>query len=628
MHIRRMARPSRRGFIWLAAALAGLPEIGGRLVAQAVPGAVPLDQMVVSATRTPTPADQVGSSVSVISEATLAREQITTLSGALDGAAGVSIAPSGAPGASASLFLRGANSDQTLFLVDGIRMSGANTDYAVFLGGAAALPSDTIAIDRGPQSSLYGGEAVGGVIDIETQPGHGAPSGMAEVTAGSFGTIEGLVNAQGQRGAWDWNVSAQHQNTDNQRPNNHFSGTTYALRLDRRVGDRVTLGMTGRGFFSLYGDPGDRFTNDPDNHDREQNQLATVFADYTISPYWSGRLTLGGQDRRFVSVNPTPGQPTETTVVTNRRAVLDWQNTFVPAAGHRLTAGLTAEHSHTRNNGFGDIDQGQNLLAFFAQDEWTPTDRLFLTAGLRSDDHDTFGRVTTGRATAAWLVLPRRLKLRASYGTGFQAPSFLDLYGQNAYYVGNPRLAPERVRGWDAGFDLYLAGGTGTVSATWFQDSFRDLIIDNFSVFPATTANVDAARTQGLELSATKHLKGQWDARVAYTYLEAEDLTQHTRLLRRPRHTLSVEIWTNLGHGFSLGGGVLYVADRMDVDARTFATIKAPNYSVARLYGAWKVSPRTTIKVRIENLFDEHYEPVDGYPALGARVLAGLETRF
>lgn len=628
MHFPTTARPARPGSLWLAAALAWLPFTGGRLAAQAVPGAVPLNQLVVTATRTPTPAEQVGSSISFVSGATLAREQIDTLDGALGGVPGMVLAPSGAPGATTSLFLRGANSDQVLFLVDGIRMSDANTDYAVFLGGAAALPSDAMEIDRGPESSLYGGEAVGGVVSIRTQAGTGAPSTTAEVDGGSFGSVNALVHAQGARGPWAYNLSAEHQRTDNQRPNNRFAATTYALRLDRRLSRQFAMGFTWRGFLGRYGDPGDRLTNDPDNRDREQNQLATLFATYTISPAWSGRLTLGGQDRRFVSVNPTPGQPTQVTDVANRRVVLDWQNTFVPAAGHRLTAGLTAERSQTRNDGFGNIDRRQNLLAFFAQDEWTPVDNVFLTAGLRSDDHDTFGRVTTGRMTAAWLAVPRRVKLRASYGTGFQAPSFLDLYGQSAYYVGNPNLVPEKVEGWDAGIDVYLPHDSGTVSATWFEDRFRNLIVYDFSVFPATTANVDAARTRGLELAATRQLAGVWTARVAYTYLEADNLTEHTRLLRRPRHTLSADAWRKLGHGFSLGAGVQYVAGRQDVDAQTYATINAKDYAVARLYAAWAITTRTTFKARVENLFDAHYEPVNGYPALGARFFVGLETRF
>ena len=172
------------------------------------------------------------------------------------------------------------------------------------------------------------------------------------------------------------------------------------------------------------------------------------------------------------------------TVVKNRRGVFDWQNTFTGLERHRITAGLTAEANHTRNTGFGDINKKQTLFAVFAQDEFTPVEDLYLTAGVRNDDYDTFGHATTGRVTAAWLVANRSLKFRASGSTAFRSPSFLDLYGQSAFYVGNPNLRPEEARGWDAGVDYYLPAKRGTLSATWFETDYDDLIAFDFSASP------------------------------------------------------------------------------------------------------------------------------------------------
>ena len=589
---------------------------------------VPLEQVVVTATRTPESVAALGSSVDVLTGGDLARQQVGSLAAALGESAGVPLFANGAPGAATSVFLRGANSNQTLFLVDGIRLNDPNTDYAVTLGGASVSVADRLEIARGPQSTLYGGEALGGVVALSLRKGEGAPSGTIGVEGGSFGTIRGAASAQGARDAWAYDVSLSGGHTDNQRPNNRFEGTTLAARLDRQVGGGLALGATVRWFTSRYGSPGDRFTNDPDNVDREQNALATVFADYTVSPEWSGRVVIGGQDRRLVSTNPSPGQPTQVTTVVNRRGVLDWQNTVVLGAGNRLTAGLTAERNRTRNDGFGDINRAENLLAFFAEDEWSPAAGVHLTGGLRSEDHDTFGRATTGRATGAWRPAEGRLKLRASYGTGFRSPGFLDLYGRSAFYAGNPNLRPERARGWDAGVDLYLQPHDATLSATWFNTDYRDLIEYDFSVFPGTTINVDRARTRGLELSARARAAGKWQARLAYTYLEAEDLTTQTRLLRRPRHLLAAEAWRDLGGGFSLGAGVRAVAGRQDVDAQTFATVDAPDFAVARVFAAWVASDRLTVKVHAENVLRRHYEEINGYPALGTGVFGGAEWRF
>jgi vitamin B12 transporter len=598
-------------------------------LAPAQPGAtVQLPALVTTATRTLAEAETIGSAVELISAADLARRQVSSFGGALGAATGAPLFASGAMGAASSLFLRGANSNQTLFLVDGVRLNDPNTDYQLFLGGACVSACDSLEIAHGPQSTLYGGEAVGGVVSLRAQRGAGAPAGQVSFEAGSFGTAQGAIAAQGERGATAWNFSAQGGHTDNERANNSFDSTNVTLRLDRRVSDRMSVGGTARWFHGAYGDPGDRFTDDPDNGEREDNVLATVFADVKPAPAWTARIVFAGQDRRFVSENPHTNGSTQVTVVKNRRGVLDAQSTFTGWERHRVTAGVTAEANHTRNTGFGDIDRKQKLLAVFVQDEFSPSDDVYLTAGLRDDDFDTFGRAMTGRATAAWLVARRALKLRASYGTAFRSPSFLDLYGKSAFYAGNPNLRPERARGWDAGVDWYVANRRGTVSATWFETRFHDLIAFDFAAFPSTVRNIEEAQTRGVELAAQFSVAGSFEARASYTYLEAENLTQRARLLRRPRHGGTVDVWREFGGGLSAGAGVSFAAQREDVDAQTFATIDAEDYTVVRVYGAWRASERLAFKGRVENLLNENYEEVNGYPALGVGAFAGVEWKF
>ena len=590
----------------------------------------PLPAYVFSATRTPAALTTTGSYVDLISAADLARMQLNSLQSALGGIPGAPAFSSGARGAITSLFLRGSNSNQTLFLADGIRMNDPNTDYQVFLGGACAGACDSLEVAHGPQSTLYGGEAMGGVISLNAQRGQGTGTGLVSVEAGSFGTVQGALSAQGVDGQSAYNFSAAGGTTQNDRPNNDFNSATTALRLDHRLSDQVAIGLTYRGFFGTYGSPGATVgygANDPDNTEKERNQLATVFVNFTPSATFGSRVVLGGQDRRFESISPGPFG-TSTTLVKNRRAVLDWQNTLQFSDQHKVTAGLTAEKNHTINTGFGHIDKRQQLLAFFAQDEWTPVNHFYLTGGLRSDDFDTFGRATTGRVTAAWLSADSRWKIRSSYGTAFRAPSFLDLYGQESYYVGNPNLKPEKAAGWDAGVDYFVPGNRGTLSATWFDTRYRNLIVYDFGVFPGTTANVEKARTQGLELAGKFTLPGAIEVRAAYTYLEADNLSQGIRLLRRPRNSGSLDVYHDLGNAFSLGAGLVVVAGRKDVNAATFATIDGEDYSVVRLYAAWKATSRITVKARIENLLNEKYEQVNGYPQPGVGAFGGVEYKF
>ena len=620
----RIPAPSLRRCFLLAGFLPAL-------VASAQTSAAPaeLEPYAISATRSRAAVTTLGTAVDVLSAADLARQQRSSLRDALGLIPGAPVLSSGASGAVSSLFLRGANSNQTLFLVDGIRFNDPNADYFVALGGLCLGGCDNLEVAHGPQSTLYGGEAVGGVVALTAQRGGGPRRGAVSFEAGSFGTVQGALAVQGGDAKSAYTFSAAGGHTDNDRANNDFDSASYVLRVDRKISDVIAVGATWRGFNGIYGSPGAAIgwgANDPDNEERESNQLATVFADFTHSPALRSRATVGGQYRRYVSESPD-SFGTTTTVIKNRRAVLDWQTTWTANERHRVTGGFTAEANDTRNTGFGNIDESQSLYAFFVQEEFTPVENVFLTAGLRSDDFDTFGRATTGRATAAWLTANKALKLRASYGTGFRSPSFLDLYGRSAYYVGNPNLKAEKARGWDAGADYYLVDGRGTLSVTWFEQRYDNLIVYDFAVFPSTVANVEKARSRGVELAAKVRLPGAIEARVAYTYLEAENDTQGTRLLRRPRNSGSLDLWRDFGT-WNIGATLTAVAGREDVDAVTYGTIDGEDYAVVRVYAAWSLTKQLTLKARVENALDERYEQVHGYPQPSAGAFAGVEWKF
>lgn len=620
------ARSARR-FVVISAALLALSALHAQTEPQQ------LEEYVTTATRTPEAAQTIGSSVDVITADDLAQSQINSVAAALGTISGAPLFSSGARGALTSLFLRGANSDQTLFLVDGIRLNDPNTDYQVFLGGASLGAGDRIEIARGPQSTLYGADAIGGVISLTAARGEGAPTSDVALEAGSFDTIDAAVASQGTQGPSAWNFSASGGHTDNDRPNNRFDSANAALRLDRQVNDQVGIGGTLRWFHSDFGSPGDKYTNDPNNRETESNLLATVFVDAKLGSDWTARATLGAQDRRYVDQTPAPNPPwggaSAVDAVTNRRGVVDAQTTYSGLAQNRVTIGTTDELEYTRNTGFGAVDHHQRLLAFFAEDEIHPFQNVYATAGIRNDDFDTFGRATTGRGTIAWLPIPNALKLRASYGTGFRAPSFLELYGQDPYYVGNPALKSEHSRGTDAGIDYYLPQHRGTLSATWFETDTTNLIAYNFVAFPSTTLNLGRTRTQGVELGARATLPAGIEALLNYTYLDAQQLLPvgHARLLRRPQHQISADAHRAFG-AVGVGAGLQYVGRRDDVDALTYAAVTDGGFTVVRVYAAWQATPALAVKARVENVFDRHYEAVNGYPTLGAGAYGSVEWKF
>lgn len=592
-----------------------------------------LDELVVTATRTPVALAQMASAADVVSAADLDRRQQSSLLNALGTAPGLPTATSGQGGAATSLFTRGSNSNHTLFLIDGVRFNDANTDYFNLLGGLTLGANERVEIVRGPQSPLHGGTALGGVVALDQIRGCGPASGRVVAEAGSHGTAQAGVSAQGAEGVGSYTFSAAGGRTDNERADNAFERGNFALRLDRDLTNAARIGATVRGFRGLYESPGDRFTNDPNNTERESLVLTTVFAEIEPTEHWFIRATLAGQWREQQSSNPLPNPnafgPPGVATTTNDRALFDTQATWSGWTRHRVTFGTTLERATTVSDGFGAIDEAQTLLAFFAQDEITLRDDLFLTLGLRSDDHDTFGRATTGRASLAWIAAPDALKLRTSYGTAFRPPSFLDLYGTSSFYVGNPDLEPEESKGWDAGFDYTLPGKRGLLSVTWFVNRFTNLINFDGTVFPSTVRNVGKARTYGVETSLKVDLGASTRLALAHTWLEAEDESADARLLRRPRNTLVADLNHDLTGRVNIGAGVSWVVDREDVlPVFPFARVDAEDYVVARFYGRYALAENVGLRIRVENAFDERYESVNGFPSPGVAVYGGIDWSF
>jgi len=588
-----------------------------------------LSPYVTVATRAPHSQRTLGTVVDVITPAEAQRRQLTTFGDVLGQVVGAPIVSTGGAGGINSIFLRGTNSNQTLFLVDGIRMSDPNTDYNAFLGGAAIGGGDTIEIARGPQSTLYGADAIGGVVSLRAERGTAAQSvSRVGLEAGTFKSVGGYFHSQGETGGVAYNASVRGAHTDNERANNNFDSVNVSARIDIEVDPSIDVGATIRWFNGDYESPGDRFDPTPDEENKEQNFLGTLFSEFRGSERFTSRVTLGGQSRRFVADKAGATDY----VVKNRRLVLDWQNIYLACADTlKITAGVTGENLHTKSSGYGNINKHQDLLAFYINQEFHPVENFYLTGGLRHDDYDSFGEKTTGRVSSAVLFAQKTLKLRGSYGTGFRAPSFLDLYGVAGGmfpYQGNPNLKPESARGWDAGVDYYLPGDRGVIGVTYFENRITDLIALDFASSPWTTYNVDRARTRGVEVKGDVMLAERTRGQLGYTYLDAQNRSNDTRLIRRPRHAVTADLGQDFGNGLNVGVGVRWIADRQDLNAQTFATFNAEDVTTLRVYVSYAVTEQLTLRLRVENALDERYEEVHGYPSLGTGTFFGIDWKF
>lgn len=571
---------------------------------------VNLPAYVVSATRTPQDAQFTTSSVDVLPMLRLDLAQVSGLGTALGTIPGVNIVNTGATGGQTSVFIRGSSSTQTLFVVDGIPMNSRSAQYNNFLGSADLAGIDRVEVLRGPQSTLYGSSAMGGVIFIDSTRGCGAPTGSVSTTFGSFDTLGASAAVSGGTRTLGYSASLGRFHTDNEKPHNGFDAWSYSTRVEGTPTPDLLVGATFRG---QQGDSEQYLYGNADV--AADNHLSTVYAQWSQNKDFATRLTAGQQQRRYTYVSASASE------IRDRRDIVDWQNTWYDFEGAEIVAGASLERDHHSSDGVGTTaDNSAGYLSTTVHPSKTST----VNAGVRYDDFETFGSAWTWRTGASWL--PRAgTKLHASIGSGFCAPSDDDRDGNPAWgMMPNLDLKAERSTGWDAGVDQKLFGEIANLSVTYFQTRYRDRLV--YVSDPATwigrMENVTRAKSSGVETAVTVAFAKGVRGRLAYTYLEARDTTADTRLARQPRHTLDAEVTAQPLECWTVGAGLRVVASRVD----TYAPLE--DYSTVRLFTSYEVRKNLLLKVRLENALNEEYQETTGYDALPFRTFGGIEWKF
>ncbi|MGH7995503.1 MAG: TonB-dependent receptor plug domain-containing protein [Opitutaceae bacterium] len=608
----RLLRVSKLALLAAAAVVGAEAQMGDPL-AQA--------PVVAAATLRPESAGTLGTEVALATGADIAGLDTASLPFVLGTLPGVSVFPSGRAGAPISLLLRGGNPEQTLVMVDGIRFSDPNLGYGAFLGAWRTGPADRIEVAYGPQSALYGADAVGGVVSLQAQKGAGPMSGTIAADAGSFGTVEGSDSVQGVSDGWAYDAALAGGSTGNGQPDNTWQGGNLTLRLDRALTPNLSIGATLRGLRDDYGDPDEVDSPDPFQED-ERDLLGTVFADIRASDNFAAHVTVGAVDHEL-ETSASDGVAAER----DRRVVASGELTVRLTESNHLVAGIDAEDEGLADTALGVDAPRQRLFAAFAEDEWQPMDGVNFTGSFRRDDDFGEDTANSGRATLSWLGLGKEVKLRASYGTGFAAPSLAELYGRGSLFEGNPDLRPETSAGWDVGFDAYLPQNQ-TLSVTYFRTDTRDLIAGDDSGASPAFVNLPSTRVEGAEAAVRTMWAGAFHAKLAYTVLKETDLSATALMLLRPDQSVALELWLDSGTGWTFGVDGNYVGKRADIDARSLALVTDPNYTIVRAYFRRRVNARLSISVRVENALQRTYSPLNGYPALGRGFFGGAEWRF
>jgi len=590
---------------------------------------VQLDKYVVSASRTPQDPKYVSSSVTVLPLEELATAQVSDLSTALKQAPGVTVVGYGGSGSASTVYIRGGSNNQTLVVVDGVRMSSRQTDFMGrgIVGNTGIGGFQRIEILRGPQGTLYGSSAMGGVIVMETARGCGATAGVLTVGGGSFQTAYGQAGVQGGTKNFGYTASLGYGSTANYRPDNDSKHWNYATRLEGKPTESLLVGITFRGVQDRYEEPGSISYKAPGAVD-SNGYLASAYAEFSAGDVFKSRLTTGWHQSDYFWLDLSGSPWAANAYYRNTRNVLDWQNTWTPSATVTVVAGVNADKSFYTYKGSPPVGVlKDDAHGVYLSSDLHLVDQLSITAGLRYDHFKTSGNATTGRLGSAWRVENTDTKFRATVGTGFSAPGMTERFGQAPWYAENASLRPEKSTGWDVGVDQSLLEGDLTIEATYFQNKFHDMIVANpvVGLRPFQYQNIARARTEGVEFAASAKLTHSLKLRVASTYLDVYDTTgtQPARVAYKPRKSGDADLQWQATCAWTMGTGVHYVADRM----RT-ATDRISDYSTVRLYTSYEVVKNLTLKLRVENAFDHNYEEIYGYPALSRGVFGGVEWRF
>jgi vitamin B12 transporter len=602
-------------------------------------------------------AETVGNAVTVVSGEDLRRQQIRNAADALRSLPGVAVNRQGGVGNLTQVRIRGAEANHTLVLIDGI-VANNTADGEFDFSNLSAEEIERIEIIRGPMSSLYGSNAVGGVVNIVSRRGQGPLTATLQTETGSFASKDVVARLSGGSDkanlalAYQWrqtqgfNIAPVGDEQDGSRL------STFALRAGARLMDNMSLDVTlrnsekraDRDGFGDFSAPAGSLAQAFDDRSTLSNSVFLAGANLKWDTF-NGSLshefkanyngtTTADTDRTFFSNTKNISQA-------NSFAYLGTLRLDTPAiwGKHSLSALLeTDDERFTPEGSFADgRTRERGRLAFAGEWRSTLANRLFLTAGIRRDDNDNFQDFTTWR-TALSLPLPELgVRPHASTGTAVKLPTMFEQFGTDQFFLPNPNLRPEQSFGWDAGLEFSWLGGRVTLDVTYFHANLTDKI-DGFvatakpGVFTAVNLLGESTR-QGVEIASRLRLAQHLTWGAAYTYTDARN-PDGEQEVRRPPHAAR----TDLSYGFAGGRGsanlaVIYNGSMEDIGfVLPFFTpqprLTLPAYWLVNATVSYKLQPGLELFGRVENLLDQHYQESFGFAAAPLAAFAGVKLTF
>lgn len=607
------------------------------------------DEIVVTANREARPVDTVGQAVTVLDLATIEQRQAVVVSDLLRQTPGVTVTRNGGIGTSTSVNIRGADSDQTVALIDGVKLNdpsspGGGFNFGNLLVGNIAR----IEVLRGAQSVLWGSQAIGGVVNLITRQPTEELAVNVRGEGGSFGTGQGFANISGKAGPVSASIGGGFLTTDGisaYAPGREADGyRNYGANGSVSVALAEGVSVDVRGFYSngrteIDGFPAPSFSfgDTREVGDAEQWTGYTGLNAALFDGRFRNRVGYAHTSSNRTNTDPD-GTPTETFRGKGRNDRFDYQGSFDVTDAVFATFGVEREVSRFTTSSYGGpATTGRaRLFGVYGQLAVTPIENLTLTGGVRHDDHNVFGGATVFAGSGVWSPNGGNTLLRASYSEGFKAPTLYQL--QSEY--GNALLTPERSQGWDAGITQRGLDGAVEASATWFDRTSKDLIAF-VSCFGVTTGvcvgkpngtydNIARAEAKGLEFALKLRPVEAFTVAAAYTWLDAENRSAGTanfgrKLARRPADSLTVNADYRWAFGLGVGATVTMVGDSFDNASNAR---RLEGYVLTDLRASFPVTERIEVYGRVENLFDERYQTIFQYGTPGRAAYGGVRLSY
>ncbi|NIO48700.1 MAG: TonB-dependent receptor [Candidatus Aminicenantes bacterium] len=623
-----------------------------------VPTVLLQHEIVVTATRLETPAKEIASSVTVITRERLEQSKKTTVIEALQDVLGVSIVQNGPPGGAASVFLRGANSEHTLILMDGVELNDPISPSRSFDLAHLTLDNvERIEILRGPQSTLYGSDALGGVVNIITKKRMGKPKLSLSSVGGSYGTIitSGEISGSTERIHYSLGTSyfrskgfsAARTNYEGNEEKDGYRNLSLWGRLGFRLFDNLDFDFIVRTLntqieIDNFGTAQD---DDPNNvQDYNALFIKSQIRNLMLNNRWELKLGLSLVDYDRRHENPTDEAhllDTENGFFKSKLSKIDWQNNFFLHETNTLTLGVDYQQEQGESEYNSDGIWGPytsifplrraHVTGFYLQDQIRLSNRFFATLGLRLDDHSQFGPAVTYRLAPAFFIEATQTKFKATYGTAFKSPSLYQLYapGTSLGPIGNTELNPEKSIGWDIGVEQQLLGGKVLLGVTYFYNDYKDLIDFDFL---QGYLNIGKAESKGSEILIQARPFDDVSFNATYTRTEAKDKDTDTYLLRRPKYKLAANLNYNFLNKGNLHLSLIHIGKRDDeyYDFLTWSSTPEtlPGYSLVNAAVSFNFTSDLQIFCRLDNIFNKEYEVIKGYGTPGFSVYGGVNFIF